>query len=93
MSSELEAVERFGLVCLAVWNMMDEESLSLEDALKAVRQMMRPHSKPRDVAEGMKRLAGAADEGELLKLLDAEATRMSRIVEASRMTWPTSLFP
>ena len=93
MSNGREAIEKFGFVCRAVWNMMDEEGLSVEDALKAVRRMMRPHSKPSDVADGMKRLAGAADEGELLKLLDAEATRMSRIVEASRMTWPTSLFP
>ncbi|HVT89500.1 MAG TPA: hypothetical protein VHD56_11650 [Tepidisphaeraceae bacterium] len=83
MSNEDDVTEKFGLICLAVWNMMDEEGLSVEDALKAVRTMLIPHSKSRVVSDGIERLERAGDEAELSRLLVDESSRVSRMLHPS----------
>lgn len=92
MKNENDAIEKFGLVCLAVRNMMDEEGLSVEDALKAVRSMLMPHSSSPVVIDGISNLEAAESEADLMERLLKEAERVKRVLHLSRMPWPTSLF-
>lgn len=76
----------FGRVCSSVANSMDEEGLSTEDALNAVRLMVKPISKTKEVLEAIARLEGASNEAELWQKLQQEALR------AKENHWPRSLF-
>lgn len=86
MSNKETPILMFGRVCSSVANSMDEEGLSTEDALNAVRLMLTPISKTKEVLAAISRLEAARTEADLWQRLQHEARL------AKENAWPRSLF-
>jgi len=69
------ALHDFGLILSAVASLVDEEHLSNERALEAIRKMMRPGEQPRQVVESLLRLKSCSNELDFRVQLGQESLR------------------
>jgi hypothetical protein len=72
---ERDPLKSFGIVLPAVAEMMDEQMLSKEDTLAALRRFLSNGEQPVPVREAIERLEAAEDEGELRTMLGQECVR------------------
>jgi hypothetical protein len=72
---ERDPVMSFGIVLPAVAEMMDEQKLSKQEAMEALRHFLGTAEQPAAVREAIERLEAATDRGELRTMLGRECVR------------------
>jgi len=74
--AERDLVREFGIVLPAVAEMMDEQTLSADEAMAALRRFLGNVPQPDRVLESIGRLQSCEDECELREMLGRECVRM-----------------
>ena len=92
MGDATDSMEMFGLVCGTVANMIDEEGLSNEEALKVLRRTLLPDSTSAEVISAISRLEELSHGRELWQPLREEWEKAARRLANRNLRYASSLF-
>jgi hypothetical protein len=74
-----DPIKAFGIILPAVAGMTDEQKLSKQEAMAALRQFFGAGEQPAAVREAIERLELTEDEGEFQTMLEQECVRTLRL--------------